>query len=245
MQLPHGAMLSKVRLSPAVGIRGSGGDLRCWFYQLAEHPRNFRRRAVGRAFTGQAASSRGLDPTRKWRCVLAVLAMGGSNSADIAQDVHQTLLLQEQAISWDDLMVYGLPMPASGLLVGIYLDDYGVMAILPKHALRSPHDRDRDTVNSIHEAYAKHSIPRAVEKGFWLWCGSRARRQRRSPARARVAARRCCRRDRALRRVRRSSRRLLPSPGGPAAVPLAWQQAPCLPRPLCAAGQVRIPRYGP
>ena len=95
---------------------------------------------------------------------MAVLAMGGSNSADIAQAVHQTVLLNEEAINWDDLMVYGLPMPNSGLLVGIYLDDYGVMAILPKHVLHIPQGRDKDTVEAIHRAYSKHSIPRAVEK---------------------------------------------------------------------------------
>ena len=38
MRLPHGSQLARVRLRPHQSIRGSGGDLRTYFYALREHP---------------------------------------------------------------------------------------------------------------------------------------------------------------------------------------------------------------
>ena len=40
-------------------------------------------------FVGDVAAAGGLDPKRKWRLCLAVLAMGGTNSTDVAQLVHE------------------------------------------------------------------------------------------------------------------------------------------------------------
>ena len=64
-----------------------------------------------------------------------MLAMGGSNSADIAQEVHEKLLESEGAIDFDALLAYGVRLPSGNLLMGIYLDDYGVVALVPRHEL--------------------------------------------------------------------------------------------------------------
>ena len=62
MRLPHGCLFCKLRRPPWLSVRGSGGDLRCWFYQVAEFEANMCRRGFGRSFTGKAAAARGLDP---------------------------------------------------------------------------------------------------------------------------------------------------------------------------------------
>ena len=44
-------------------------------------------------------------------------------------------------MTWDTLMAYGLPSPSGGMLTGIYLDNFGVVAILPRSgALYAPFD---------------------------------------------------------------------------------------------------------
>ena len=77
MRLPHGSQLARLRLSPAHSVRGSGGDLRTWFYQVREAIENASRRGLGRVITGPDAAKLKLDPKRKWRLALAVIAMGG------------------------------------------------------------------------------------------------------------------------------------------------------------------------
>ncbi len=104
--------------------------MRTWFYQVREAIENASRRGLGRVITGPDAAKLKLDPKRKWRLALAVIAMGGSNSADIAQLVHEHLLLNHGAIDLNELLTYGVPLPEGNVLVGIYLDDFLVSSAL-------------------------------------------------------------------------------------------------------------------
>ena len=74
------------------------------------------------------------------------MAVGGRNSADIAQEVHETVLRIAGAVDVATLLRYGVALPSGGLLVGIYLDDLGVVAIVPKDELRASDGPDRDVI---------------------------------------------------------------------------------------------------
>ena len=148
-----------LRLAPWLAVRGSGGDLRTFFYQIREHERNLRRRASGRPFSGAQAAGRGLDPARTYRLALAVIAMGGANSADIAQEVHEAILRAGDALDEDVLLVYGRPLPSGSLLLGIYLDDFGVVHIARRSLAALPTGPDADLVHRIHRAYDLFNVP--------------------------------------------------------------------------------------
>ena len=166
MHLPHGSQLARLRLSLIQSVRASGGDLRTWFYQILESALNGPRRALGRIITGDDAREYGLDGARQWRLSLAVLAMGGANSADIAQEVHEWLLKNENAFDVEHTLIYGAPLPSTGLMIGVYLDDFGVIAVVPRSQVHLATGADATAVANIMTAYAKNDVPLAHEKCF-------------------------------------------------------------------------------
>eukprot|EP00972_Heterocapsa_arctica_P055548 8194174-Heterocapsa_arctica.AAC.1 len=51
-ELPLGPMLARLRLRSHKGLRGSGDDLRTYFYQLKRHDSGLARNAFGRRIEG-------------------------------------------------------------------------------------------------------------------------------------------------------------------------------------------------
>ena len=84
--LPLGCQLVRLVLANGFGIRGSGDDLKAMFYQLLEHPGLLSRYAFGRRVTGDEAGSMNGVSNVDYRMCLNVIAMGGLNSVDIAQN---------------------------------------------------------------------------------------------------------------------------------------------------------------
>ena len=92
--------------------------------------------------------------------------MGGKNSADIAQAVHEAVLKSYACTDPDNVLTYGLPLPVSNLLEGTYLDDHIVLHILDKCNLSLPKGADNDLLERSYEAYANAGLPRSKKKGF-------------------------------------------------------------------------------
>ena len=120
--------------------------MRCWFYQVAEFEANMCRRGFGRSFTGKVAAARGLDPNRVYRLAPAVIAMGGANSADIAQEVHECILRMEGALWESERLQYGYPLPCGAVMCGVYLDDFAVVRVLARALVAEPSGPDSERV---------------------------------------------------------------------------------------------------
>ncbi len=89
------------------------------------------RRAFGKKISRPDAAALGLDPGKAYRLVLKDLGMGSSNAPDITQLAHETLLQRAGCLGPDITLRYGSPLPAGGLLEGVYLDDHVVVAMVP------------------------------------------------------------------------------------------------------------------
>ena len=57
--------------------------------------------------------------------------MGDVNATDVAQETHLEILNDQNCVYHDGLLRYGRPFPSTSLLQGIYIDDGGIMKILP------------------------------------------------------------------------------------------------------------------
>ena len=75
-------------------MRGSGEDLKSYFFQLEHVPYSRPYDASGRQFKGEENPELQLEAGRAKRLTLRVCAMGGLNSADVAQATHEAVLQQ-------------------------------------------------------------------------------------------------------------------------------------------------------
>ncbi len=162
--LPHGSQFCRLVLSDAEDVRGSGDDLRTYFYCLRQRQALRERNCFGRAFDGAAYADYGGQAGIVYRLALDVMAMGDHNAPDIAQACHEDLLTK--TCGQRPWMRYGHPLPEGPLLAGIYLDDHLVACIVPADQPDSSTGPDRDLIERSHRAYEEANLPRAVEKGF-------------------------------------------------------------------------------
>ena len=124
--LPMGPMLGKLRLRSHEGLRGSGDDLRTYFYQLRRHGSGLARNAFGRRIPGTDVTEYGGQPCKSYRPALWAVGMG-DNAVDFSQEVHVRLLKDFGLCQDATLLRYGKPLPKSGLLEGVYIDDHLVL----------------------------------------------------------------------------------------------------------------------
>ena len=123
-KLPSGPMLSCFRLEPNMILRGSGDDLETYFYHWSEAESMIPRRAFGRKVTGEEAAELGGNPRETYRMALTALGMGGFNSPDICQELHENLLRSHGALEEANTIRHGRPLPRGSLMEGVYLDDH-------------------------------------------------------------------------------------------------------------------------
>ena len=164
--LPAGPMFCGLRIPRALGLRGSGDDLENWFYQLQEAGEMIPRRAFGRRISGKAAAQLGLDPNGRFRLALRVLGMGTANAPDVAQCVHERLLLQHGCLAEGTVLRYRQPLPTGPLLEGVYLDDHLVVGVVPRNQLRSSDGPDLEIIRRSHAAYREANVRRSTDKAF-------------------------------------------------------------------------------
>ena len=84
-------------------------------------------------------------------------------------ETTQELSIDEHSIESVDpaqLLHYGARLPSGDVMVGIYIDDYGVLHVCPESKLCEKFGPDLDVIRRIHAAYAEASLERALEKGF-------------------------------------------------------------------------------
>ena len=165
-RLPLGSQLIRLVLRRGQGIRGSGDDLRTYFYCLRGPPTYSRRTCFGRAISGQEARALGGDPRVTYRLGLRVEAMGDLNAVDVAHETHRSILIQAGCLDPRTELIYGSPFPKGQTLEGLYIDDHFVLQIMSLADLSKPEGPDKQLIEASHRAYEAAGVPRAPEKGF-------------------------------------------------------------------------------
>ena len=176
-KLPAGACFCRVLLEPHEFLRGSGDDLRNYYYTLQLPSNWIRYNGVGRRVAPELVAKFGGDPSIPHRMALRVLGMGDTNACDIAQGMHEHLLQSVGLLSKETKLIYGQHVPRGPLLEGVYLDDLLVVAkVACAHQvpidgtfvppLAQATDVDVDHCARAERAYAAAGLERAVHKSF-------------------------------------------------------------------------------
>ncbi|CAE7246419.1 unnamed protein product [Symbiodinium sp. CCMP2592] len=184
-KLPSGACFTRLLLKPTEYLRGSGDDLRNYYYTLRLPDNWIKHNAVGRRLSAQVRRELGLLPHREYRLCFRVLAMGDVNGCDIAQAVHESVLQRWGLLGADCTLVYGEPVPRGPSWQGVYIDDLLICqrcsfgrpvpldgSFLPPPPL--PQDEDVQKVAAAEQAYEEAGLQRAIHKEFWYQCAFKA-----------------------------------------------------------------------
>ncbi|CAE7682844.1 unnamed protein product [Symbiodinium sp. CCMP2592] len=175
--LPSGACFVRMLLEPHEFVRGSGDDLKNFYYMLKLPAGWVRFNPVGRRVAKEVVREFGGDVAQDYRLCFRVLGMGDKNACSIAQATHESILMRHGLLKAEHKLVYGQPVPTSDLWEGIYLDD---LLITLKVAMPyeipldgsfvppEPQDGDRDMVQAkkAEVAYENARLPRALQKSF-------------------------------------------------------------------------------
>ena len=135
--LPLGQQLTRVWIPPGHGIRGSGDDLKSYFYQLKNAEGAIKRSAFGRSFDGSLHPECGGVAGTQYILCLNVAAMGDKSATDIGQAVHEAALEAFDCLSNDVKLVWGRGLPKGPAYEGTYIDDHLVLAVVPNQLKES------------------------------------------------------------------------------------------------------------
>ena len=170
-RLPHGCMMIRVVLRSSQIMRGSGGDLSKYFYRLKQLEGAIPRNCFGRRFDGGEYAEFGGAKGLNYRLGLAVVGMGDLNAVDVAHMCHLDLLERYDVVNSDLVMEYGLPLPDSDVLVGVYIDDLLVLHVCDRGRGNAKQGPDRDAILRAYQAYEENGLPRSTDKDFGFGVG--------------------------------------------------------------------------
>ena len=174
-KLPNGSLFCRMKLLPNEYLRGSGDDLRNYYYTLRLSGDWHRFNAVGRRVLPDLVAQAGFDPKVPHR--MRVLGMGDINGCAIAQATHEAILEHKGLLGEDRKLVFGEPVPAKNVWEGAYLDD-----LLVVHKVQLPYeiplngsfspplpevtDVDMQLIRAAEAAYSEAGLQRALHKSF-------------------------------------------------------------------------------
>lgn len=132
-ELPLGAQLTQFILEAHEVLRGSGDDLRTFFYALKNADEATRYNCFGRVVEGGGEwDVYGAVPGTRYRLALNVVAMGDRNAVDIAQATHEGVLRSQGCMREDEVLRYGGAFPSTKTVEGTYIDDHFTVAAFHK-----------------------------------------------------------------------------------------------------------------
>ncbi|CAE7383354.1 unnamed protein product, partial [Symbiodinium microadriaticum] len=176
-ELPSGACFTRMLLRPDQYLRGSGDDLRNYYYSLKLPENWIRFNSVGRRVCAEVLREQGRDPQVPHRLCFRVLGMGDRNGCCIAQATHEAVLKKHGVLQEAEKLVYGRRVPVGDRWEGVYLDDLLITqkvtmpydipldgTFVPPAAQAD--DDDMVQVARAEQAYVKAKLQRAVHKAF-------------------------------------------------------------------------------
>lgn len=176
-RLPSGACFNRMRLNPNQYVRGSGDDLRNFYYTLKLPDEWIKYNSVGSTIQASVVAAAGGDASVPHRMCLRVLGMGDCNACDIAQATHEAVLQSAGLLTENSKMVYGDPAPRGDVWEGAYLDDLLIACkvdmdeAIPLDGsfvppVPSGEDIDLQKAAAAEKVYADAGLERAVHKSF-------------------------------------------------------------------------------
>ena len=120
--LPHGACFVQLVVGPDQHVRGSGDDLRTFFYYLAHLDAWLPRNAVGRDLAGSRFTDMGYDADQTYALAFRVVCMGDGNAVDTAQLTHEALLRKYGCMDAEEALQYLSAFPRGDTIEGVYID---------------------------------------------------------------------------------------------------------------------------
>ena len=164
-------------LKPEEYVRGSGDDLRNFYYTLRLPDQWIRFNSIGSTVASDVVAMAGGDPQIPHRLCFRVLGMGDCNACDIAQATHEAVLQSAGLLGDDTKLVYGKPVPRGSVWEGAYLDDLLVTykccmdKPIPLDGSFTPpppsgDDADLRRVATAEVAYLETGLERATHKSF-------------------------------------------------------------------------------
>ena len=176
-ELPSGACFTRMLLRPNQYLRGSGDDLRNYYYSLKLPENWIKFNSVGRRVCAEVLREHGRDPQVAHRLCFRVLGMGDRNGCCIAQATHEAVLKQHGVLQEANKLVYGQHVPVGDRWEGVYLDDLLIAQKvsmpynIPLDGSFTPpaaqvDDEDMVQVARAERAYEEANLQRAVHKAF-------------------------------------------------------------------------------
>lgn len=98
---------------------------------------------------------------------LGTLAMGDSQAVELAQTCHISLALSYQICREDEMITYKKPLPRSQTMVGILIDDFISLSVLPEdHDCAEHPSTGAQKADAMQDSYKAESLIPHEEKAF-------------------------------------------------------------------------------
>ena len=169
IHLPSGAQIGEIFLGRNQTLRGSADDFETYFYSVRAPPGSERWSAVGRAWGTDCFSDEELDGISRregpvYFC-MCVPGMGGRNSMDLCQQVHEGMLLEAKCLRPHETLRHRNPIPYGDVLEGAYADDHIVIQRLTVEQLKANvRLRDSEIVDTSVAVYESHGAALSLKK---------------------------------------------------------------------------------
>ena len=134
--LASGESLTRMMLEPNENLVFSGNDLRDFYYLFKASDSRARRNVlVGSVHPQEVSHLHCFKPhhshTKELFGSLASLAMGDCQAVELAQSCHLSMGLQHGILEEDALLTMQKPVPRSGTMIGVVIDDFVAISKVP------------------------------------------------------------------------------------------------------------------
>ncbi len=163
LSLPGGPQFTLLFLRKGEAVWASADDFETYFYSVKAPLASERWNATGRLWHAGdfPPDIRGdLPDDEPVYFALGVLGMGGRNSMDVCQLVHEAMLWEADCLRESERLKWKLPPPGGPTWEGAYADDHVVCQRLTVEELRQgTRRRDTEIVEASVSSYAKNTNP--------------------------------------------------------------------------------------
>ena len=174
VRLPCAAQLRRKLLQPSEVWRGSGKDLRNFYFRLSHCKQWWARHGAGtyvkRRLKAKWLASHyvgsGVPSVSKQCClVLRVAGMGDHNTVDIATTCHINSLENRKLLPMSERLRHGYPVPRGSLWSGVYIDDF-LLLLSVRRRFAKTRAKDTERAEAVSEAYVEDDLEEETSKTF-------------------------------------------------------------------------------